>query len=86
MHSGYIIAAANLHAFNYGLHGTNDPQVYIKVASSAQISEWKPDTDVKVQITDNDPPPEPVKGNHYLICAIIIILTSYYQTKTTLEL
>lgn len=81
----YIIAAANLHAFNYGLHGTHDPQVYIKVASSAQIPEWKPDNKYKVQINDNDPPPEQPKGNNGLIRTIIINLTLYYQTKTTSE-
>jgi ubiquitin-activating enzyme E1 len=81
----YIIAAANLHAFNYGLHGTNDPQVYIKVATAAQIPEWKPNTKLKVQINDNDPPPEQPKGNIHLIHMVIIKLTSYSQTKTTSE-
>lgn len=81
----FIIAAANLHAFNYGLHGTNDPQVYIKVASAARIPDWKPNIRFKVQINDNDPPPEQPRGNHCLIHVVTIMLTLYDQMKTTSE-
>lgn len=50
------------------MHGTDDPQVYIKIASSAQVPEWRPDSKFKVQINDNDPPPEQTRGNHQFFC------------------
>ncbi|CAG7848457.1 Ubiquitin-activating enzyme E1 1 {ECO:0000269/PubMed:23416107}; AltName: Full=Poly(A)+ RNA transport protein 3 [Serendipita indica DSM 11827] len=56
-HLDYIVAAAHLHAFNYGLHGTNDLDHIAKVASSIKVPEFVPKTNVKVQINDNDPPP-----------------------------
>jgi ubiquitin-activating enzyme E1 len=53
----YIVAAANLHAFNYGLHGNPDLELYAKVASAVKVPEFTPKSNVKVQINDNDPPP-----------------------------
>jgi ubiquitin-activating enzyme E1 len=57
VHLDYIIAASNLHAFNYGLHGNADLSLYAKVASAVPVPEFVPKSNVKVQITDNDPPP-----------------------------
>jgi len=57
VHLDYIIAAANLHAFNYGLHGNADLNLYAKVASAVKVPEFVPKSNIKVQITDNDPPP-----------------------------
>ncbi|TFY80751.1 hypothetical protein EWM64_g3261 [Hericium alpestre] len=54
-HLGYIIAAANLHAFNYGLRGETDPAVFRKVADSVLVPEFTPKSGVKVQISDTDP-------------------------------
>ncbi|KAJ3734375.1 ubiquitin activating enzyme [Lentinula guzmanii] len=55
LHLSYIIAAANLHAYNYGLKGETDPNVYRKVADSVIVPEYVPKSGVKVQINDNDP-------------------------------
>ncbi|KAG9057382.1 hypothetical protein FS842_007083 [Serendipita sp. 407] len=61
IHLDYIIAAANLHAFNYGLHGNPDIDLYIKVSSAVKAPEFVPKSNVKVQLTDNDPPPAPAE-------------------------
>ncbi|KAF5393762.1 hypothetical protein D9757_000269 [Collybiopsis confluens] len=55
LHLSYIISAANLHAYNYGLKGENDHSVYKKVADSVIVPEYTPKSGVKVQINDNEP-------------------------------
>jgi ubiquitin-activating enzyme E1 len=55
MHLQYIIAAANLHAFNYGLRGETDPALFKKIADSVVVPEFTPRSGVKVQINDNEP-------------------------------
>jgi len=55
VHLGYIIAAANLHAFNYGLKGETDHAVYAKVADSVIVPEFTPKSGVKIQINENEP-------------------------------
>ncbi|KAG1737051.1 hypothetical protein EDB19DRAFT_1719833, partial [Suillus lakei] len=54
-HLSFIIAAANLHAYNYGLRGETDPAVFKRVADSVIIPEFSPKSGVKIQITENDP-------------------------------
>ncbi len=54
----YIKAAANLHAFNYGLKGETNEAVYKKVADSVIVPEFTPRSGVQVQINDNDPVPQ----------------------------
>ncbi|KAG7097207.1 hypothetical protein E1B28_004578 [Marasmius oreades] len=56
-HLSFIIAAANLHAFNYGLKGDNDPNVYRKVADSVIVPEFTPRSGIKIQVNENDPVP-----------------------------
>lgn len=51
------MAAANLHAFNYGLRGETDPAVFKKIADSVIVPEFTPKSGVRVQINDNDPAP-----------------------------
>lgn len=55
LHLGFIIAASNLHAFNYGLRGDADPTVYRKVAESVIVPEFTPRSGVKVQVNENEP-------------------------------
>nr|GAT53895.1 predicted protein [Mycena chlorophos] len=55
LHLGYIIAAANLHAFNYGLRGETDPAVFRKVADSVIVPEFTPKSGVKIQVNENEP-------------------------------
>lgn len=57
IHLDYIIAAANLHAFNYGLRGETEPAIFRKIADSVIVPEFTPKSGVKVQINDNDPTP-----------------------------
>jgi ubiquitin-activating enzyme E1 len=54
-HLQFIIAAANLHAFNYGLRGEIDPAVFRKVADSVVVPEFTPRSGVKVQVNENEP-------------------------------
>ena len=62
-HLQYIIAAANLHAFNYGLRGETDPALFKKVADEVIVPEFTPRSGVKVQINDNDPTPQNDAGD-----------------------
>ncbi|KAF9534922.1 ubiquitin activating enzyme [Crepidotus variabilis] len=61
-HLGYVIAAANLHAFNYGLRGSADPNLFRRVADAVIVPEFTPRSGVKVQINDNDPVPQAAGG------------------------
>lgn len=60
----YVIAAANLHAFNYGLKGERDPAVFKRVLDSMSIPEFTPKSGVKIQISDNDPVPTSDDSKH----------------------
>jgi hypothetical protein len=51
LHLQYIISASNLRAFNYGLKGETDPNLFRKVCSAMKIPEFKP-TVAKVATTD----------------------------------
>ncbi|KZT19301.1 ubiquitin activating enzyme [Neolentinus lepideus HHB14362 ss-1] len=62
-HLAFIVAAANLHAFNYGLRGETDPALFKKVADSVVVPEFTPKSGVKVQVNDNDPAPEAGGGD-----------------------
>jgi len=66
MHLAYIIAAANLHAFNYGLKGEPDPNVYKKVADAVLVPEFAPRSGVKVQISETDAAPTDAGGGKIL--------------------
>lgn len=66
----FIIAAANLHAYNYGLRGETDPNVFKKIADSVIVPEFAPRSGVKIQISENDPVDQSNPG-------IIVILVTY---------
>ncbi|KAI9799799.1 MAG: E1 ubiquitin-activating protein [Sarcosagium campestre] len=57
-HLSYVIAAANLHAFNYGINskGVSEDQ-YRTVLSNMIIPEFSPNPGVKIQANDSDPDP-----------------------------
>ena len=63
LHLAYIVAAANIHAFNYGLHGSTDMAHIADVASRVQVPEFVP-REAKVQINDNDPAPTSGGGSN----------------------
>jgi ubiquitin-activating enzyme E1 len=52
------MAAANLHAFNYGLRGETDPAIFRKVADSVIVPEFTPRSGFKIQISENEPVPQ----------------------------
>jgi ubiquitin-activating enzyme E1 len=58
-HLAFIIAGANLHAFNYGINPP--PSIskdhYAKVAESMIIPEFHPDSNVRIQADDKEPDP-----------------------------
>ncbi|KAJ3343385.1 SPS-sensor component ptr3 [Gonapodya sp. JEL0774] len=54
LHLDFIIAAANLHAFNYGLKGEADRSYFKKVVSSITVPEFKPKSGVKIQVNENE--------------------------------
>ncbi|MCJ1477720.1 hypothetical protein MMC13_006393 [Lambiella insularis] len=57
-HLGFVIAAANLHAFNYGIKSSSVPEShYQKIMSNMIIPEFNPDPKVKIQADDNEPDP-----------------------------
>ncbi|KAF8528831.1 ubiquitin activating enzyme [Hysterangium stoloniferum] len=63
IHLDFIIAAANLHAFNYGLRGETNPAVFKKVADAVTVSPFTPKSNIKVQISDSEAPPENPSDN-----------------------
>lgn len=57
-HIGFIKAAANLHAFNYGIKGTNvDDATYKRILDNMIIPEFTPSSGVKIQANDSEPDP-----------------------------
>lgn len=59
-HLDFVIGAANLCAFNYGLKGDSgeaDKAAYIKVLDAVKIEPFNPRSDIKIQVNDEDPDP-----------------------------
>ncbi|TRX96896.1 hypothetical protein FHL15_002202 [Xylaria flabelliformis] len=57
-HFGFIVAAANLHAFNYNINTKGvDKQLYAKVLDNMIVPDFTPDPGVKIQANDSDPDP-----------------------------
>lgn len=58
-HMGFIVAAAHLHAFNYGIKESSSvtEKYYIKVMDDMIIPEFTPSASVKIQADDNEPDP-----------------------------
>ncbi|KAL8916502.1 MAG: hypothetical protein Q9208_008480 [Pyrenodesmia sp. 3 TL-2023] len=63
-HLGFVVAAANLHAFNYGIAGgDNMPEAhYMEVMDNMIIPEFSPNPAVKIQADDNEPDPNAQSG------------------------
>lgn len=63
-HMNFIVAAANLHAFNYGIKAPRvDKDYYRKVADNVIIPEFTPSSNVKIQADDNEPDPNAQSGS-----------------------
>lgn len=59
-HFHFIVAGANLRAFNYGLKGDDgepDVDFYKKCLATVDIPEFSPRSDVKIQANDDEPDP-----------------------------
>ncbi|OOQ88058.1 Ubiquitin-activating enzyme E1 1 [Penicillium brasilianum] len=57
-HLGFVIAGANLHAFNYGIKNPGaEKEYYRKVVDDMIIPEFTPSSNVKIQADDNEPDP-----------------------------
>ena len=58
-HMGFVVAAAHLHAFNYGIkEGKSFPgKHYLNVMDDMIIPEFTPSSSVKIQADDNEPDP-----------------------------
>jgi ubiquitin-activating enzyme E1 len=65
VHLGFIIATANLHAFNYGLRGETDETVFRKIADAVIVPEFTPKSGVKIQVNENEPVAESGAGEYY---------------------
>ncbi|KAI8322085.1 ubiquitin activating enzyme [Martensiomyces pterosporus] len=53
-HVDFIEAAANLHAFNYGLKGSRDRDHIKRAAAAIDIPPFTPKSGVKIQVNDSD--------------------------------
>lgn len=53
LHVEFIVAAANLRAFNYGLKGSSDRDFIRRVAESAMVPEFVPRSGVKIESDPN---------------------------------
>ncbi|KAJ5893728.1 hypothetical protein N7495_005419 [Penicillium taxi] len=57
-HIGFVIAGANLHAFNYGIKNPGaEKSYYNKVVDDMIIPEFTPSSTVKIQADDKEPDP-----------------------------
>ena len=56
-HYTFVLAAANLHAFNYHIKQSSDRKHVVSVLDSMVIPDFEPDPGVKIQADDNEPDP-----------------------------
>lgn len=57
-HMGFVVAAAHLHAFNYGIKGDGVTSKHVReVMENMIIPEFSPSSSVKIQADDNEPDP-----------------------------
>lgn len=65
-HMNFIIAAAKLHAFNYGINVQNvGPNTYSKVLDDFILPPFSPNPAVKIQADDKDPDPNADQGSGF---------------------
>ena len=62
-HLSFIIAAANLRAFIYGLKGTSDENYYKKAADAVAVPKFTPKSGVRIQVNENEADPEAAAGD-----------------------
>lgn len=62
-HLSFVIAAANLRAFIYGLKGVSDEGYYKRVADAVAVTKFTPKSGVKIQVNENEADPEAAAGD-----------------------
>ncbi|KAF5970930.1 ubiquitin-activating enzyme E1 [Fusarium bulbicola] len=63
-HFGFIVAAANLHAFNYNIKSPGtDRSIYLRELDNVIVPDFAPSSNVKIQADDKEPVEEPVSSN-----------------------
>ena len=50
----FILYAANLRAYNYGLKGETDRSYFKKVLATVMVPEFVPKAGVKIQVNENE--------------------------------
>jgi ubiquitin-activating enzyme E1 len=50
----FIVATANLHAFNYGLKGESDRELFKKVLGTIMVPEFSPKQGVKIAVVESE--------------------------------
>ncbi|KAJ1727979.1 E1 ubiquitin-activating protein [Coemansia biformis] len=63
LHVDFIVAAANLHAFNYGLAGSRDRALIRETAAAVAVPKFEPKSGVKIQVNENERPGEDDAGD-----------------------
>lgn len=55
-HFGFVVAAANLHAFNFNIKSPGlDKSIYLKELENVIVPDFAPDANVKIQADDKEP-------------------------------
>lgn len=54
MHLDFVIATANLHAFNFGIKGSRDKALILKALKNIEVPEFVPKSGVKISVTDQE--------------------------------
>ena len=87
-HMGFVVAAAHLHAFNYGIKVdvSITEKHYLKVMDDMIIPEFTPSSSVKIQADDNEPDPNAqVAGSNFDDNATLEQIVSQLPQPQTLK-
>lgn len=63
LHMDFVVFAANLHAFNFGLKGETDRAVFKKALADVIVPEFAPKQGVKIQVQENENVQQNVDAN-----------------------
>ena len=61
-HYTFVLAGANLRAFNYHIKPNNDRKHIVSVLDNMMVPDFKPDANVKIQADENEPDPNANNG------------------------
>ncbi|KAJ3328789.1 hypothetical protein HDU76_009286 [Blyttiomyces sp. JEL0837] len=54
LHMDFIVAAANLHAYNYGMNGERDYRYFKQILANITVPPFQPKAGVKIQVNENE--------------------------------